>query len=632
MAATSKEKKVVVIGGGLAGLAATMKLAEQGCRVQLVSVTKVKRSHSVCAQGGINAAINLMGEEDSPIIHAYDTIKGGDFLANQPPILEMCLSAPAIIYMMDRFGCPFNRTPEGNLDFRRFGGTLYKRTAFCGASTGQQLLYSLDEQVRRYETQGLVEKFENHEFLRLVLDEQGITRGAVIMDLFNLKLDVLKADAVVIATGGCGLIFKKSTNSTFCTGAANGRLYRQGMKYANGEFIQIHPTAIPGADKMRLMSESIRGEGGRIWVWGDSNKSISDVEGKMIPCGVTGKPWYFLEEMYPAFGNLVPRDIGAREVLRICEMGMGVDGDMQVYLDVSHLPKEKIDKLASVLDIYEKFTGEDPSKVPMRIFPAVHYTMGGGWVDWPAADDPDRWDRYRQMTNLPGCFNIGESDYQFHGANRLGANSLISCIFSGLVAGKEVPRYLSSLSKGYVDMPSTLFEKNIDAELKERQTLLASNGDENVHALHDELALWMVDKVTVKRNNVDLQKTMEKIKEIRERFKRITLGDHSQFANQTLAFALQFGPMLDIALIITKGALMRNEFRGAHFKPEFPERDDENWLKTTIATFDPNKDEPVITYEPVDMRHLKPILRDYSKAKKVKPTLENIPENILLPF
>ena len=269
MAATKSKdykKKVIVVGGGLAGLSAAMKLAENGCHVHIVSVTKVKRSHSVCAQGGINAAVNTMGEDDSPTIHAYDTIKGGDFLANQPPVLEMCFCAPEIIYMLDRFGCPFNRTSEGNLDFRRFGGTLYNRTAFCGASTGQQLLYSLDEQVRRYEVKGLVEKCENHEFMRLVIDEQGIARGIVLMDLFNLKLGVLKADAVVIATGGLGVMFKKSTNSTFCTGAANGRLYRQGMKYANGEFIQVHPTAIPGTDKMRLMSESARGEGGRIWV------------------------------------------------------------------------------------------------------------------------------------------------------------------------------------------------------------------------------------------------------------------------------------------------------------------------------------------------------------------------------
>lgn len=628
---SKNEKKVIVVGGGLAGLSAAMKLAENGCHVQIVSVTKVKRSHSVCAQGGINAAINLKGEDDSPLIHAYDTIKGGDFLGNQPPILEMCLSAPAIIYMLDRFGCPFNRTPEGDLDFRRFGGTLYNRTAFCGASTGQQLLYSLDEQVRRHEAQGRVEKFENHEFLRLVQDDQGITRGVVLMDLFNMKIDVLKADAVVIATGGCGLIFKKSTNSTFCTGAANGRLYRQGMKYANGEFIQIHPTAIPGEDKMRLMSESIRGEGGRIWVWGNSENSIVTADGRTIPCGETGKPWYFLEEMYPAFGNLVPRDIGARELLRICEMGMGIDGQMQVYLDVSHLSAEKKHKLASVLEIYEKFTGEDPSRLPMRIFPAVHYTMGGGWVDWPAADDPDRWERYRQMTNLPGCFNIGESDYQYHGANRLGANSLLSCIFSGLVAGNEVPRYLENLSSSFSDTPAHVFDRELKIEQEAKNALLNAKGIENVYCLHDELAAWMVDNVTVKRNNTDLKRTLDKIHELRRRSGNIVLDDHSKFANQTLTFAMQFGPMLDLAEIITKGALFRNEFRGAHYKPEFPKRDDENWLKTTIATFDPKTQEPVISYEPVDTRYLKPVLRDYTKAHKIKPTLENIPNNIILP-
>ena len=336
-----KKKEVIVVGGGLAGLSAAMRLAEKGCDVKIISVTKVKRSHSVCAQGGINAAMNLKGEEDSPYIHAYDTIKGGDFLADQPPILEMCLAAPGIIRMMDRLGCPFNRTQEGTLDFRRFGGTLYNRTAFCGASTGQQLLYALDEQVRRYEVQGKIEKFENHEFLRIILDNEGRARGIVIMDLYNSKLEVLKADAVVFGTGGPGLIFKKSTNSTFCTGAANGRLFMQGMWYANGEFIQIHPTAIPGEDKLRLISESTRGEGGRIWVYGDSSKTITDTEGKTIPCGRTGEPWYFLEEMYPAFGNLVPRDIASREMLRICNMGLGVDGKFEVFLDLTHLPPEK---------------------------------------------------------------------------------------------------------------------------------------------------------------------------------------------------------------------------------------------------------------------------------------------------
>lgn len=627
-----KQKEVIIVGGGLAGLSAAMRLAENGCHVKIVSVTQVKRSHSVCAQGGINAAVNIKGEDDSPLIHTYDTIKGGDFLGQQPPMLEMCLCAPLIIQMMDRFGCTFNRTPEGNIDFRRFGGTLYNRTAFCSASTGQQLLYSLDEQVRRYEVKGQVEKFEHHEFMRLVQDEEGKARGIVMMDLFNLKLDVLKADAVIIATGGPGLIFKKSTNSTFCTGAAMGRLYMQGMKYANGEFIQIHPTAIPGSDKLRLMSESIRGEGGRVWVYGDSSKSIETPEGKTIPCGETGKPWYFLEEMYPAFGNLVPRDIGAREILRVIELGLGVEGRDEVYLDVTHLPEQIVHKLESVLNIYQKFTGEDPRKVPMRIAPAVHYSMGGGWIDWPAADAPDRKERFRHMSNLTGCFVAGEADYQYHGANRLGANSLLSCIFGGLVCGVDVPRYIESLSNSYQDIDEAPFQEALAKEEAFKKDLLERNGDENVHQLHEELARMMIQHVTVKRNNKDLKETLENIKKIRERYKNISLDDKGSNLNQTYIFANQFCSMLELAMVITKGALLRDEFRGSHFKPEFPERDDENWLKTTIATYNPDRDEPEISYEPIDTPYLQPIHRDYTKAKRIKPKLENIPKNIELPI
>ncbi|MGK5595701.1 MAG: succinate dehydrogenase flavoprotein subunit [Parachlamydiaceae bacterium] len=630
--ATQRKKEAIVVGGGLAGLSAAMKLAENGIHVKLISVTKVKRSHSVCAQGGINAAINAMGEEDHPFIHTYDSLKGGDFLADQPPVLEMCLSAPAIINMMDRFGCPFNRTGEGNLDFRRFGGTLYNRTAFAGASTGQQLLYSLDEQVRKYETNGLIEKFENHEFLRLVLDENGVARGAVVVDLFNLKLHAFAADVVVVASGGLGFIFKMSTNSTFCTGAANGRLYRQGMWYANAEFIQVHPTAIPGRDKMRLMSESARGEGGRIWVYGDSSKILKTSDGREIPCGKTGEPWYFLEELYPAFGNLVPRDIGSREILTICEMGLGVDGKMQVYLDISHLPEEKKHKLEAILEIYQKFTGDDPRKVPMKIFPAVHYSMGGAWVDWPAADDPDRWTRYRQMTNIPGCFNVGESDFQYHGANRLGANSLLSCIFGGLVVGKEVPRYIENLSVPLDQVSSKIFDEAIKIEEEFRKDLLSRNGGENVFQLHERLANDLVNFVTVKRNNRDLQHCLDKIKEYQERYKKITLNDRSQFANQSFMFAHQFQAMLDVAKVITKSALLRNESRGAHFKAEFPKRDDENWLKTTVAAYEAGNDEPKISYRPVDLRYIKPTERNYITAKKVNPHLENLPKEIPLPF
>jgi len=625
-----QRKEVIVVGGGLAGLSAAMRLAENGCKVKIVSVTKVKRSHSVCAQGGINAALNLMGEQDSPFIHAYDTIKGGDFLANQPPILEMCMSAPGIIQMMDRFGCPFNRTPSGHLDVRRFGGTLYHRTVFCGASTGQQLLYTLDEQVRRHEVKGHVEKFENHEFLRLILDGDGRARGIIMMNLFNHKLEILRGDAVVVATGGPGLIFKKSTNSTFCTGAANARLYMQGMRYANGEFIQIHPSAIPGQDKLRLISESVRGEGGRIWVMGNASKSILAPNGQTIPCGETGKPWYFLEEMYPGYGNLVSRDVGAREILRVCELGLGVEGQMMVYLDATQLSEEQKHKLEAVLDIYEKFTGDNPRKVPMKIFPAVHYSMGGAWVDWPASDSSDRHQRFRQMTNLPGCFNCGESDYQYHGANRLGANSLLSCIFSGLVVGEEAPRYLDGLSSYGMSLPSSLFDEALQVEEEFKNSLLTRSGPENVYKLHEELSDVMVRNVTVKRNNQDLAKTIDTIKELRDRYQNISLDDKGMFANQTLQFAHQFGSMLELALVITKGALLRNEFRGSHFKPEFPERDDKHWLKTTLATYAP--DEPQISYEPVDIRHLDPEKRDYTVAKKMKPTLKNIPERVELPL
>lgn len=625
----ARKKEVIVVGGGLAGLSCAMRLAELGVYVKLISITKVKRSHSVCAQGGINAALNLKNEGDSPLIHAYETIKGGDFLADQPPVVEMCLAAPGIIRMMDRLGCPFNRTPEGNIDVRRFGGSLFSRTVFCGASTGQQLLYTLDEQVRRYEVAGLVEKFENHEFMRLCLDEQGKASGIVMMDHFNMKLEVLKADAVVVATGGLGVLFRKSTNSVFCTGAANGRLYLQGMQYANGEFIQIHPTAIVGEDKMRLMSESSRGEGGRLWVYGNSDKQYVAQDGRKVAAGTTGKPWYFLEELYPAYGNLVPRDIASREILRICEQGFGVNNESQVFLDVSHLPPEKLKKLQSILDIYEKFTGDNPAKVAMKIFPAVHYSMGGAWVDWPAADDPERFTRYRQMTNIPGCFNCGESDYLYHGANRLGANSLLSCIFGGLVTGHEVERFCEAFGRD--DTPQKVYSGALEAEEAKRNELFGRKGPENSFKLYDELSEWMVKYVTVTRNNEDLERVLVKIKELRERSKNITISDMGRFANQSYINACQFEPMLEIAHVITKCALMRNESRGAHAKAEFSARNDADWLKTSIATWNPITEEPDVTYKPVDTRHIAPILRDYSKAEKVVPHFENLPTEIPLP-
>jgi succinate dehydrogenase / fumarate reductase flavoprotein subunit len=491
------------------------------------------------------------------------------------------------------------------------------------------LLYALDEQVRRYEVEGKVQKYEHHEFMRLVIDDEGIARGVVLMNLHTLQLEVLKADAVIVGTGGPGLIFKKSTNSTFCTGAANGRLFMQGMHYANPEFIQVHPTAIPGEDKLRLISESSRGEGGRIWVYGDSSKTIVNSQGETISCGKSKEPWYFLEEMYPAFGNLVPRDIASREILRICEMGLGIEGKNQVYLDVSHLSAATRNKIASVLEIYEKFTGDSPSKVPMKIFPAVHYSMGGAWVDWPSSDDKDRLSRFRQMTNIAGCFQVGESEFAYHGANRLGANSLLSCIFAGLTSALEVKRYTETLKIFARELPSRIFSSALHEEEKNKQELMKRDGKENVHKLHEELSSIMMQHVTVKRSNQGLQEAIRKILEIKERYKNISLDDRGSLLNQTYQFAAQFGPMLEIAHAMALGALQRNESRGAHYKEEFPNRDDKNWLKTTVATYLPSG--PVIHYIPVDTRHLHPIARDYSKAVKVKPALENVPQNIELP-
>ena len=308
------KSKLIVVGGGLAGLMATMKAAEEGTTVELFSLVPVKRSHSVCAQGGINGALNTKGEGDSTDNHFDDTVYGGDFLANQPPVKALAEAAPGIIRLFDRMGVMFNRTPEGLLDFRRFGGTMFHRTAFAGATTGQQLLYALDEQVRRYEVDGLVTKYENWEFLGAILDDDGVCRGIMAQDLKTMEIRPFRGDAVIMATGGPGIIFGKSTNSIINTGSAASIVYQQGASYANGEFIQIHPTAIPGDDKLRLMSESARGEGGRIWTYKD------------------GKPWYFLEEKYPGYGNLVPRDIATREIFDVCvNQKLGVTGENRVF-------------------------------------------------------------------------------------------------------------------------------------------------------------------------------------------------------------------------------------------------------------------------------------------------------------
>ena len=593
-----RQPKIIVVGGGLAGLMATIRVAEAGIPVDLFSIVPVKRSHSVCAQGGINAAKNQKGEGDTVDKHFDDTIYGGDFLANQPLVKRMCEAAPGIIDLLDRMGVMFNRTPEGLLDYRRFGGTLYHRTAFAGATTGQQLLYALDEQVRRHEAEGKVKKFEGWTFLSAVIDGGGVCRGICAMDLRTMEVKTFAADAVIFATGGNGAIFGRSTNSVVCTGSAQAALFQQGVDYANGEFIQVHPTAIPGEDKLRLMSESARGEGGRVWV---PRNPAEKREARSIP---EAERFYFLEEWYPKYGNLVPRDIATRAIHRIVyQEKLGIDGQPAVYLDVTHIPRETLDrKLEGILEIYEKFLGVDPRVEPMKVFPAMHYTMGGIWVN---GED--------QASNVPGIYAAGECEYQYHGANRLGANSLVSCIFGGGIAGPAAVKYAKNLENGAESTPATIFDTERKRQEEQNQKLISQEGSENPITIWRELGEVMTEHVTVTRINKNLEMADGEIRALQERYKKINLSDRTKWSNQTLNFTRELENMIVLARVITLGALARNESRGAHYKPDFPDRDDANWLKTTRAKWVNN--EIQLTYEPVDVSLIKPRPRRYDAAK-----------------
>jgi succinate dehydrogenase / fumarate reductase flavoprotein subunit len=354
----------------------------------------------------------------------------------------------------------------------------------------------------------------------------------------------------------------------------------------------VHPTAIPGEDKLRLMSESARGEGGRVWVPRDK---LDKRAAASIP---ESDRLYFLEERYPKYGNLVPRDIATREIFKVVyEDGMGIDGQPMVYLDLTHLPPERLHKLEGILEIYEKFVGDDPRTTPMKIFPGMHYTMGGLWVD------------IDQMTNIPGVFAAGEADYTIHGANRLGANSLLSCIYGGFVAGPNALNYAKNL-------PAQTGDGGQDAEFR-RQTvlnndLLKSTGKENPFKLWRELGETMTEHATIVRYNTGLAKADAKIVELLGRYKNINLSDKSQWANTSFAFGRQLKNMLELSRVVVQGAACRDESRGAHYKPEFPTRNDEQFLKTTKAAYVDGA--PKITYENVDTEWIKPRPRVYSST------------------
>jgi succinate dehydrogenase / fumarate reductase flavoprotein subunit len=372
-----------------------------------------------------------------------------------------------------------------------------------------------------------------------------------------------------------------------CTASASSMAFQQGACWANGEFIQVHPTAIPGADKLRLISESVRGEGGRVWVPKDPKEKRPGAD---VP---EGERDYFLEAQYPGYGNLVPRDIASRALFKKCfheERGIynprTQKNELEVYLDVTHLPRAELEKkLAGVLEIYEKFASEDPYTNPMRVFPAVHYSMGGLWVDFERSqsgslvkDSPRN-----QATSIPGLYAVGEADYQYHGANRLGANSLLSCIYGGLVCGPAIAAYQKSLKKSSSDVPRSLFDKARTREEAKFDAIVAMDGDENPFALHAELAETMLRDVTIERDNTKLAKAREAIDETSERLGKASALDPGRRLNQSAQFVRHLQNMIVIARVIVDGAIARDESRGAHFKPAFPTRNDAEWLRTTLA-------------------------------------------------
>lgn len=618
--AIASKKRVIVVGGGLAGLAAAIKLAEEGIAVDLFSMVPVKRSHSVCAQGGINACNDIARQQGySEWVHFDETVLGGDFLADQPPVLEMTTWAPKIIDLLDRMGVPFNRTPEGQRALRLFGGSLIKRTFFAGATTGQQLLYALDEQTRRWEAEGRVNKFEFWEFLWPVMHE-GNCVGIVAQDMRTMEIRAFRGDAVIIATGGNGLVFGKSTMSVICTGGAVSRCMQMGAKYGNPEMIQVHPTAIPGEDKCRLISESARGEGGRVWVprtQGDKRRPNDIPESDR---------YYFLEEKYPKYGNLVPRDIATREIFQVCLDGYGVGGGNMVYLDLRDEVKRIgraaiLHKLEGILEIYEKFVGADPLEEPMKIFPAVHYTMGGLWMGYTKDEKTGGMkfgDPKNLMTNIPGLYTMGEASFAYHGANRLGANSLLSCIFDGLFGGSCIKNYITDVGPNAADVPASAFDSVVNEESAKQQRIISNRGDENPYLLWQEMGKWMTDNCTVVRYNDRLEKTLAKCAEWKERYQRVRLSDTGLWTNQNLSFTRALKDMIIMSEAVLRGALQRNESRGAHYKPDFPDRDDPNFLKTTVATYDNASGDVKIDYAPVDTSLVTPRARTYGK-KDAKP-------------
>ncbi|MEU7790440.1 fumarate reductase/succinate dehydrogenase flavoprotein subunit [Amycolatopsis sp. NPDC049159] len=604
--ANRRKHRVIVVGTGLAGGSAGATLAEQGYHVvQFCFQDSPRRAHSVAAQGGINAAKNYRNDGDSVYRLFHDTVKGGDFRSRESNVYRLAQVSAQIIDQAVAQGVPFAREYGGLLDTRSFGGVQVQRTFYARGQTGQQLLIGAYQALSRQIDAGNVELHARTEMLDLVVVD-GRARGIVARDLVTGKIETHLADAVVLATGGYGNVFYLSTNAKGSNATAIWRAHKRGAYFANPCFTQIHPTCIPRSgehqSKLTLMSESLRNDG-RIWVpkeKGDTRPPASIPEDERD---------YYLERLYPSFGNLVPRDIASRAAKNVCDAGFGVGpGGLGVYLDfadaITRLGRPAIEaRYGNLFDMYQRITAEDPYAVPMRIYPAIHYTMGGLWVD------------YDLQSTIPGLFVIGEANFSDHGANRLGASALMQGLADGyFVLPATVNDYLGSTRLDDV-RPEAVTP--VETEVRERiERLLAIKGTRSVDSFHRELGVLMWDHCGMSRTREGLRKALDRVPELRAEFWRdVRIPGRGAELNQELEKANRVADFLELAELLLVDALAREESCGGHFREEHQtpdgeaERDDEKFAYVAAWEYG---DKPVLHREELVFDHVHPTQRSYT--------------------
>ncbi|MEH0955212.1 MULTISPECIES: fumarate reductase/succinate dehydrogenase flavoprotein subunit [Micromonospora] len=607
--ANRRKMTVIVVGTGLAGGSAAATLAEQGYRVKSYCYQdSPRRAHSIAAQGGINAAKNYRNDGDSVHRLFYDTVKGGDFRSRESNVHRLAEVSVNIIDQCVAQGVPFAREYGGLLDTRSFGGAQVQRTFYARGQTGQQLLLGAYQALERQIGLGNVEMNARHEMLELVLVD-GRARGIVVRDMVTGEISTEMADAVVLASGGYGNVFYLSTNAKGCNVTASWRAHRKGAYFANPCYTQIHPTCIPVSgdhqSKLTLMSESLRNDG-RVWVPKAKGDQRSPRE---IP---EDERDYYLERIYPSFGNLVPRDIASRAAKNVCDEGRGVGPTgLGVYLDfadaINRLGRKAIEaKYGNLFEMYERITGEDPYEVPMRIYPAVHYTMGGLWVD------------YDLQSSIPGLFVIGEANFSDHGANRLGASALMQGLADGyFVLPNTLANYLASgpLDKVDASHPEAVAART---EVEDRiKRLLAINGDRTVDSFHRELGQIMWEHCGMERSEAGLRKAIDEIRALREQFwQRVRVPGDGEGLNQSLEKAGRVADFFELAELMCIDALHREESCGGHFRAEHQtpdgeaQRDDDRFAYVAAWEYT-GTGEPVLHKEDLTFEYVHPTQRSY---------------------